>query len=225
MSHSPILPPTLILQSEITMKKSKMKNKNNRLTGTAVLRDKFVPQHLKAINLAPVATRWVLCNGSFNADGSPNDMEPVIAKMAENFIPRVPCMCGETPEPIHGPYYYLPSPVHRVPPGRWKYVCHFVIYLFLVCRTHERNNILQIFNLPWGTMPMKNTILPRRTSMRQPRSKNILLLFEVPSVQRMKNEWGCTRSIRCWDGHWDDWMQGKQLYTSGVFVMHAHRYK
>jgi len=98
------------------MKKSKMKYKSNRLTGTAVLRDKFVPKHLNAINLAPVATRWVLCNGSFNADGSPNDMEPVIAKMAENFIPRVPCMCGETPEPIHGSYYYSPSPVHRVPP-------------------------------------------------------------------------------------------------------------
>lgn len=91
--------------------------KVNGLSGTAVLRDKFVPQHISAINLAPVYDRWVLCDDQgFHAETSPSNMEPVIAKMAENFIPRVPCSCGQTPEPIHGAYYYKPSPVHRVPP-------------------------------------------------------------------------------------------------------------
>lgn len=108
-----------ILRDKFVPQQASMKPK--KLSEAAILRDKFVPQHLKVINLSQVQARWVLCNdGILNADGSPNDMnmDPIIARMAENFIPRVPCICGGTPgsAPFHGPAYYSPLPVHRVPP-------------------------------------------------------------------------------------------------------------
>lgn len=99
------------------------KNKMKRLTDRSILRDKFVPVALSAINVAPVAARWVVCHegGPDGADdSSPIDMDRVIAGMAQNFIPRVQCTCsgdrrGFT-EPIHCPSHYLPFPVHRIPP-------------------------------------------------------------------------------------------------------------
>ena len=72
MEYIIILPPTM-----------GKKNKTKLLNGTAILRDEFVPQHLNAINLAPVYDRWVLCAEGFNVDGSPSNMEPVIVMMAE----------------------------------------------------------------------------------------------------------------------------------------------
>ena len=102
---------------------AKQKNRlNKRLPGAAVLRDKFVPQHLNDINRAPVYDRWFVADEGFHAN-NPNhtsscNMEPVIVKIVENFIPRVPCLCGQIsdPAPVHGPFFYQPIPGHSVPP-------------------------------------------------------------------------------------------------------------
>ena len=129
-------PPTLPLNKKEAKTRTKVKT---RLKASSVLRDKFVPNHLKAINYASVSYRWVLGTnrhihqvgfGIIEGPGSPSDgiggssvnpsagdMDVILAQMAENFIPRVPCMCRSGPQPMHGPYYYAPFPVHRVPPG------------------------------------------------------------------------------------------------------------
>lgn len=103
----------------------KTKHKSGQLTSRSVLADRFVPRAQADIHLAPVLARWHVHGegGGFNPDGSPapavDAMTPVIASMAENFIPRVPCLCGRTPaEPLHGPIYYAPAKTHVMgPPG------------------------------------------------------------------------------------------------------------
>ena len=57
-------------------------------------------------------------------------MDLILAQMAENFIPRVPCMCGSGVQPMHGPYYYAPFPVHRVPPGMSLPDLYFAVLMY-----------------------------------------------------------------------------------------------
>lgn len=56
------------------------------LSATSVLQDKFVPQHLKQLNLLPTSLQW---------DASKlHNMELTISLIAKEFIPAVPCTCG-----------------------------------------------------------------------------------------------------------------------------------
>lgn len=56
------------------------------LSATSVLQDKFVPQHLKQLNLQRTSLQW---------DASKlHNIEPIISLIAKEFIPAVPCTCG-----------------------------------------------------------------------------------------------------------------------------------
>ena len=94
-----------------------------KVKGTAVLRDSFVPAKDKAINLAAVQDRWILGSRYLNGASPNDDMDLVIAQLAKNFVPQVPCACipfssgaSGSSMPMHGPQNYSPMPTHRVPP-------------------------------------------------------------------------------------------------------------
>ena len=56
------------------------------LSDTSILRDKYVPQHLKDLNRHPTALQW-------NVNKQRN-MNQVITLLAKDFIPSVPCTCA-----------------------------------------------------------------------------------------------------------------------------------
>ena len=93
--------------------------KKEKISSRSILQDNFIPAHLKQIIRANVSERWVLCNNDGvridDALSNPRNMEPVIEKMAENFIPKVSCYCSADGL-VHGPAYYKPNNSHVVPP-------------------------------------------------------------------------------------------------------------
>ncbi len=109
--------------SIIAMGKKKTKEQGaHKVKGTAVLRDSFVPAKVKAFNLAAVQDRWIFSGPYLN--GADDDMDLVIAELAKNFIPQVPCTCcvpfssdtSVSSRPTHGPQYFSPMPTHKVVP-------------------------------------------------------------------------------------------------------------
>lgn len=77
------------------------------LSDTSILRDKYVPQYLKELNRHPTARRWDV--------SKERNMDQVIAMLAKDFIPAVPCTCGGSG--LNGHTVYTPNPQHQINPN------------------------------------------------------------------------------------------------------------